>query len=89
MAYNELINEDRLFELYEIMIGYASDGERESLAQHIYDWLRAWEAPSTVFEGMIDQDTYLAEISKGPSVGEYPEEDEDEFENEEDQDWDE
>ena len=85
MAYNELVNEDRLFELYDIMLGYASDGEREALAQHIYDWLRAWEAPVSIFEGMIDQDKYLADVSKENVVREYPDEDEEEDPYEEDE----
>jgi len=89
MAYSELINEDRLFELYEIMIGYSSDSERETLAQHIYDWLRAWEAPSTVFEGMMDQDKFLAEIGKGNGFRDPHEDEEDDYQDDEESEWDE
>lgn len=88
MAYGDLINEDRLFELYDIMLAYASDSERETLAQHIYDWLRAWEAPSSVFEGMMDHDKFLAEISRENGFRDSHDDEEEDYQDEEDLDWD-
>lgn len=89
MAYGDLLNEDRLFELYDIMLGYVADGEREELAQHIRDWLRAWDAPSTVIEGIAEHDPYLSSMGKEKKYGsdEYdPDEEDAEHEEEE---WDE
>lgn len=85
MSYrDEMLDEDRLFELYDILLGYVTDSEREEVAQHVYDWLRAWEASPTVFVGMSDQDKFLTTICKDKGSSDYEDEDEedDEFQEE-------
>lgn len=65
MSYKgELLEEDRLFDLYYTLLGYVPDSEREELAQHIYDWLRAWDAPASVFDGLADHDSFLLNLAK-------------------------
>ena len=81
MSYKgELVDEDRLFEMYYTLLGYVPDSDREDLAQHIYDWLRAWDAPMSVFDGMSDHDTVLANLAKDHRSSSY--DDDDEFESE-------
>jgi len=90
MSYrDEMLEEDRLFELFDIMLGYVTDSEREEVAQHIYDWLRAWEAAPSVFVGMADQDKYLTNLCKenGAKDFEADEEEEDEFEEDDFSDY--
>lgn len=82
MSYKgELLEEDRLFDLYYTLLGYVPDSEREDLAQHIYDWLRGWDAPASVFDGMADHDPYLANLGKEASTAFRDEEDWDEDED--------
>lgn len=83
MAYkDEALNEDVLFELYDIVLGYVPDKEREELAQHVYDWLRGWEAPASVYDGLSEHDKYLNTLSKDAAVSEeYEEEEEDEYDS--------
>lgn len=84
MAYkDDGINEDTLFELYDIVLGYVPDKEREDLAQHVYDWLRGWEAPVSVYDGLIEHDKHLSTLAKDLAVSEEYEEEE---ETEEDYD---
>lgn len=78
MAYNDLVYEDRLFNLYEIVLNYVSKNEREELAQHMYDWLRSWEAPASVFDGLAEHDAELFDLIKDNVV-------QDEYEDEEDE----
>lgn len=79
MAYNDMVYEDRLFNLYEIVLNYIPENEREELAQHIYDWLRSWEAPAGVYDGLADNDADLAELVKQRGLkDEYEDEEEDE-----------
>lgn len=79
MAYkDEGLNEDVLFELYDIVLGYVPDKEREELAQHVYDWLRGWEAPAHVYDGLSEHDKYLNTLSKDVSLSESYEEEEEE-----------
>ena len=82
MAYkDDGLNEDVLFELYDIVLGYVPDKEREDLAQHVYDWLRAWEAPVSVYEGLSEHDKYLTTLSKDSTLSDSYEEDEEEEED--------
>ena len=87
MAYTELLNEDRLFELYDIMMGYVADTEREELAQHIHDWMRSWEAPASVVDGMSDHDPYLSELGKNKKYQDEYEYEEEEEDADTEEDW--
>lgn len=78
MAYNDALSEDVLFELYDIVLGYVPDKEREELAQHVYDWLRGWEAPAHVYDGLSEHDKYLTTLTKDSAVSEEYEEEEEE-----------
>lgn len=82
MSYKgELLEEDRLFDLYFMLLSYVPDSERADLAQHVYDWLRGWDAPASVFDGMADQDLHLATLGKEAGTAfrdeEYEEDDSD------------
>ena len=79
MAYkDDGLSEDVLFELYDIVLGYVPDKEREDLAQHVYDWLRGWEAPTHVYDGLSEHDKYLTTLSKDAALSDSYEEEEEE-----------
>lgn len=56
------VNEEYLFEIYDIVKDYVPTKERESLAEHLYDYLNGINAPSTIFDGLAECDDYFDRI---------------------------
>jgi len=74
------INEEYLFEIFDIVKDYVPAKEREALAEHLYDYLNGINAPTSIFDGLAECDDHFDRIySKNLS-----EKDEEEYEEEED-----
>ena len=79
------INEEYLFEIFDIVKDYVPTKEREALAEHLYDYLNGINAPTNIFDGLAECDDHFDRIySKNLS-----EDEEDIEEEEEDYDFDE
>jgi hypothetical protein len=75
------INEEYLFEIYDIVKDYVPSKERDALAEHLYDYLNGINAPSSIFDGLAECDDHFDRIySKNLS----DDEQEEEFEEEDD-----
>lgn len=56
------INEEYLFEIYDIVKDYVPTKEREALAEHLYDYLNGINAPAGIFDGLAECDDYFDKI---------------------------
>ena len=50
------INEEYLFEIFDIVKDYVPTKDKEALAEHLYDYLNGINAPQSVFDGLRSEE---------------------------------
>jgi hypothetical protein len=72
------INEEYLFEIFDIIKDYVPVKDREAMAEHLYDYLNGINAPQAIFDGLAECDETFDEIySKNLSADDNYDESED------------
>lgn len=56
------INEEYLFEIFDIIKDYIPAKEREAMAEHLYDYLNGINAPQSIFDGLAECDSNFDKI---------------------------